>query len=279
MRAKTGHPLVLLGLCVGCGAPPLGEGEQATALSSAPREPVVVSFGGYDSCARGDTPRGTERWARAERLSQRLQRASPRWLRGCFDGGGTLRWTSSSAPTRVEGTRPEALAPVIRAVHELAGGRPVYVHGHSYGAWVAMQLAYALPPTTDLQMLVTVDPISPAHCTPSHYLAALASPLTAPWSLAGCQRAPTDFPSWARQRILARLPDGGWRHYYQRRFIPLRSSAFDAPGAPHRSYDVGPFLTHLGGAHPSWNAHVGADELSVVWYTFEASIAHALGLD
>jgi hypothetical protein len=53
----------------------------------------------------------------------------------------------------------------------------------------------------------------------------------------------------------------------------LRASDFDAPSA-HRRYDVSPFLTRLGGAHPSWNAHVGIDELSVVWHTFAASIAN-----
>jgi pimeloyl-ACP methyl ester carboxylesterase len=263
-------------LLAGCGAPGYTDDERATGLTHAPREPLVVSFGGFSSCADGPdgvTPAGTDRWARAEAVTREVTLGAPRWVRGCFDRAGRVHWITSAAPDTVQRTGFDVLAPLVRSVAERAGGSPVYLHGHSYGGWVAMHLAASLPASVQVRMLVTVDPISPAHCTPASYLVAAASPLTAPWTLAGCQRAPTDFSPGARRWILARLPDGAWRHYYQRGFIPLRASDFDAPSA-HRRYDVSPFLTRLGGAHPSWNAHVGIDELSVVWHTFAASIAN-----
>ncbi|MFO0624946.1 MAG: hypothetical protein U0325_04960 [Polyangiales bacterium] len=268
--------LALTLLLAGCGAPGYADDEHASGLTHTAREPLVVSFGGFSSCLDGPdgpTPRGTDRWDRAEAVAREVTLGAPRWVRGCFDRVGRVHWVTSAAPDAVQRTGFDVLAPLVRAVTERAGASPVYLHGHSYGAWVAMQLAAALPASVRVRMLVTVDPISPAHCTPASYAAAAASPLTAPWSLAGCQRAPTDVSAGARRWILARLPDGGWRHYYQRGFIPLRASDIDAPTA-HRRYDLSPFLTHLGGAHPSWNAHVGIDELSVVWHTFAVSIAN-----
>lgn len=45
---------------------------------------------------------------------------------------------------------------------------------------------------------------------------------------------------------------------------------------PHRTCDVSAFLTHLGGAHPAWNARVAIADLSIVWYPIEASIERDL---
>lgn len=273
--------LVLAAAFGGCAGDPSGTAATASGFARASAEPVIVTVGGFNSCYRttaGPTPAGSDRWAKSARLTQRFTHGDPRWVRGCFDGGGRLYWVSSAAPTVVRSTSTDALVPFVLAVAERAGGerRPVYLHGHSYGGWVAAQTAAALPSSVDLRMLVTVDPISPAHCAVASYLRAVASPAAAPWVLAGCQRAPTDVGADMRRWVLDRLPDGGWRHYYQRNFLPLRSSAFEGAPPPHRSYDVSAFLTHNGGAHPSWNAHSGIDELSVVWYTLEASIERDL---
>lgn len=273
MRAN----LSLLVLAFGCAGDPSGLGATAWRATRADVEPVIVTVGGFNSCLgtfAAPTPVGSDRWVKSAHLSQRFTHGDPRWVRGCFDGGGRLYWISSAAPSVVRSTTAGGLVPFVAAVAERAGGarRPVYLHGHSYGGWVAALTAAALPSSVSLRMLVTVDPISPSQCTPSSYLRALASPAAAPWILAGCQRAPTDLGVSARNAVVARLPDGGWRHYYQRNFIPLRSGPFEPPALPHRTYDLSAFLTHNGGAHPSWNAHTGIDELSVVWYTLEASI-------
>lgn len=270
-----------LSVCVACA--PAVEGESlSSSIERRGVEPVIVTLGGYTSCAadsRGPTPAGTARWTKSARLSARFSLGAPRWVRGCFDAGSRLYWVSSDAPGLVRSTTLDALSPFLAAVAERVGDtpRPVYLIGHSYGAWVAMHAAARLPAAAELRLLYTVDPISPNDCSVGSYLRAAASPLSAPWSLAGCQRAPTDISIDTRARILARTPDGGWRHYYQRNFVPLRSGAFSGAPSPHRSYDVSPLLTRSGGAHPSWNAHAGIDELSLVWYSFEASIERDRG--
>jgi pimeloyl-ACP methyl ester carboxylesterase len=267
---------------LGCMGDPSGLGVTASGSVRGEVEPVIVTVGGYSSCLgtfAAPTPAGSARWASSARLSARFARDEARWVRGCFDARGRLHWISSADPARVSVTTADALGPFVAAVAERAGGerRPVYLHGHSYGAWVAARTASTLPASVAVRMLVTVDPISPWHCTPASYFRAAAAPVAAPWLLAGCQRAPTDLSADERRGIVARLPEGGWRHYYQRNFLPLRSGPFDAPGAPHRSYDVSAFLSRNGGAHPSWNAHVGIDELAVVWFTLEQSIDYDLG--
>lgn len=270
-----------LGLLGGCTDAP-GGATTTSRIALAPREPVIVTLGGFDSCATGPlgpTPEGTARWETSARLSRRFAAEEPQWVRGCFDITSRLYWIASDAPTTVRSTTLDALGPFLDAVNGRVGDgarRPVFLLGHSYGGWLAMRAAWSLPPSADLRLLFTVDPISPNECTVGSYLRAVASPLTAPWSLAGCQHAPTDFTRSARQRIVTRVSDGGFRHYYQRNFVPLRSSAMEGDPQPHRTYDVSAFLTHLGGVHPAWNAHVAIADLSIVWYSFEASIERDL---
>lgn len=266
--------------CGGCAVDEPGDARAAAGIGRA-ADPVVVTLGGYNSCVAspsGPTPAGSDRWNKSARLTRRFSRGDPQWVRACFDDRGRLYWLSSVAPTLVRSTTTDALAPFFVAVAARLGreGRPLYVLGHSYGGWLAMHTVWSLPASADVRLLFTVDPISPAQCTAASYVRAAASPASAPWHLAGCQRAPTDFSPAARREVRGHLPDGGWRHYYQRNFLPLRSGPFDGAPQPHRSYDVSPFLTHNGGAHPSWNAHTGIDELAVVWYSFEASIEHDL---
>jgi pimeloyl-ACP methyl ester carboxylesterase len=241
--------------------------------------PVVVTLGGFNSCAvgpQGPTPRSTDRWTRSEALSNRFGGSDPRWVRACFDRASRLHFVSSANPAVVRTTTLDALGPFFDSIASLTEGaaHPLYVQGHSYGGWLGMYLVWYLPQSTDVRLLFAVDPISPAHCTVSSYLLALS---TAGTSLAGCQRAPSDFSAADRRYLRQRVRDGGWRHYFQRNFLPLRSSAYSDGAEPHRSYDLSPFLNR-NGARPSWNAHGGIAELSVVWYSFEASIATDLGL-
>lgn len=238
--------------------------------------PVLVTLGGFNSCAvsrEGPTPRGTERWDRAMQIVTRSGRSDTRWAHACFDRSSRLYWVSSAQSDRVASTSLDELSSFFDSVSALTAGgqRPLYVTGHSYGGWLAMYLVWYLPTRSDIALLATVDPISPAHCAVSSYLWALALPWTAASSLAGCQRAPSDFTVQDRQYLLSRVRAGGWRHYYQRNFWPLRSGPYSDSAPPSRSYDMSPFLTRSG-AHPSFNAHLGIAELSSIWYSIEASM-------
>ena len=63
--------------------------------------PVIVTIGGFNSCAvgsEGPTPMNTERWDRARALTARFARGDARWVRGCFDRQSRLYFIPSSAP-------------------------------------------------------------------------------------------------------------------------------------------------------------------------------------
>lgn len=246
--------------------------------------PVVVAMGGFKSCLDDGsgrmTPAGTARWNKAERISNRFADGAASWVRSCFDGVGNIFFVTSSAPQVAQRATIAEPIPFFRAILAETGdgARPLYLIGHSYGGWLGMYAAYWMPDRVRVNKLFTIDPISPYSCSWVDYAAAAASPITAPWLLQGCQEAPRDFDDGHKARIVGRLPERSWAHYYQRNFLPLRSDAF-AGVAPARNTDASPFLSVSdAGAHASWNAHVGVDELSVVWYSFEQSIAGDLSL-
>ncbi len=257
------------------------QSSEASGVVVTTASPVIVTLGGFTSCAAGRsaaTPAETDRWDRSVRLSERFSRGDQRWVRGCFDRASRLYFVSSQAPTVVQSTTLAELTPFFDAVAALTEGRqhPLYVMGHSYGGWLAMYLAWYLPTNTDIALLYAVDPITPAHCSASSYLWAVANPFNASAALAGCQRAPADFTLADRSYLREHVRAGGWRHFYQRNFVPLRSSAYTDGVTPHRSYDLSPMLTRTG-VYPSWNAHVGISELSLIWFGFESSIATDYG--
>jgi len=98
----------------------------------------------------------------------------------------------------------------------------IYIIGHSYGGWTAMQLVLHLNalkesgdiPDLNIAGLVTVDPISPEHCHPE------ASTILS--NSAGCTSFPPDINGAKRATIRDNVK--WWRHYYQG-FIFLHSDA------------------------------------------------------
>ena len=240
--------------------------------------PVIVSFSGFNSCSSingSTTPETTQRWNNSAALTNRHSNGNELWLRSCFDKWGKIHFISSLNPRIIRTANKDNFQNIVDTVLTLSneGKNPVFMTGHSHGAWLAMQLAFNLPDFVKIPALFTVDPISPNYCSPANYLLAILMPATAPGTLAGCLQAPPEFDSIARQVILNRLPEGAWRHFYQRNFLPLSSSAFSGPAQPHTSMDLSPFLSQFpAGARPSFNAHVGIDDLSSIWYSFDIAI-------
>lgn len=272
--------LALTSVFAGCAEE--NQSTQGAGVVRTEASPVVVTLGGFSSCAvsrSGPTPAGTDRWDQSVRISSRFARGDERWVRGCFDRSSQLHFISSQNPTVVQSTSLARLNPFFDAVAALTEGdrHPLYVMGHSYGGWLAMYLTCYLPLNTDIALLYTIDPISPVHCNVTSYVRALLLPLGAGTALAGCQRPPSDFTVEDRNYLRSHVRDGGWRHYYQRNFLPLRSNAYTDGATPHRTYDLSPLLTRTG-VHPSWNAHVGIAELSLLWMGFEGSIATDYGM-
>lgn len=247
-------------------------------LSTQPRtrpNPVIITMGGYNSCGediRGNsTPIGNERWTKGATLSEKFAGVTSLWIRSCFDKWGYVRYIWSGEPNIIRATQISDLTGFVSRIAVLSaqGRNPVFMIGHSYGGWMALEIARQLPEHVNVAGISTNDPISPRHCTPLNYVAALGDPIGA---LAGCRRAPSDITNEMRTQVLARIPTGAWRHYYQRNFIPLASSEFPGSAQPHLSQDLSPFLKLGSGVRPSFNAHTAIDQLSIVWYSFEVSI-------
>jgi hypothetical protein len=249
----------------------------------APRNPAIVVMGGFNSCLTdvngASTPVGSARWNNAAGLSARFAVGAQRWVRSCYDTSGNIFFIEAKAPGVVRRATVSDPSPFFQAVKDETddGQNPLFLLGHSHGGWLAMYTAYWLNDASDVRLLETVDPISPLNCTPSSYYTAIMSPATAPWMLAGCMEAPSDFTDAQLARISRRLPERAWIHYYQRNFLPLRSDAFRTATQPGSTLDLSPFLDVDDGVHPAWNAHTGIDELYAVWGTFENRIALDLG--
>lgn len=244
--------------------------------------PVIITMGGFNSCESSEgtsTPRGNHRWDQGARLSEKFAQESELWLRSCFDKWGNIHYISSLNRRRILTVTIDTLDEYLATISTLSerGRNPVFILGHSHGGWLALTTIHQLPSWVSVKLISTVDPISPKHCTPSNYIAAIAAPIFSGTVLEGCRQAPTDLNDSIRADILARIPDGSWRHYYQRNFLPLSSSAFGGSSLPHFTQDLSPFLSNFpSGARPSFNAHSGIAELSLVWYSFEVSLERAL---
>lgn len=262
--------MVFVVLFSGCG--PVSPSSVAS-IENVDANPVLVVMGGFSSCASGPsgwTPMNTRRWQRASRLSHQFAvNGEAYWLRSCWDRTGNIHFVSSRNYPNVTSVDLDGLSILRNMLSAEAGdNRPVYFVGHSHGGWLAMKLISAMGSRLNVKGLVTVDPISFSDCRPSHYLRAIAYPGTS--SLAGCSRAPS---AAATANVSRALENGTWRHFYQRNFIPLRSSAFNGSHRPDSSHDMSPFLSvSRGGAAASWNAHTGIDRLDSIWYMSEMMV-------
>lgn len=260
------------------------------------RVPVVVVMGGFRSCNYENglpTPKGKPRWYRAEDLEARLTQSefgtpaatAAKWVRTCYSSSGEIFYVTSAKPGSIRRATNADLSPFFLALAALAGGgddgHPVYIIGHSHGGWLAMMTAWGLPASVNVRSLFTVDPISPLECTWKNYVLASSSWFV-PWStnfcaVDGCQKAPSDFAVARRYQLLKRMPERGWWHYYQRNFLPLRSSSYEGGAQPYASYDVSPFLAvFAAGAHASTSAHVDIDGLNLIWEAFAEMMIYDL---
>lgn len=273
--ASSQYWLLIFASAVACSKLPTSK----MAGSQSPRpEPVVVTMGGYNSC-RSDssgkpTPMGTERWKKSARISSKYAAARELWVRACFDTKANIHYVSSASPNTVKTASVSDPLPFFKAIdaHVVDESTPVFLIGHSHGGWLAMYTAFWLPSDVPVKRLFTVDPISPRSCTSESYYSSLLSKS----ALQGCQASPGDFSEAELSKIVNRLPAQAWSHFYQRNFLPLRSSAFTGSAKPGLSQDLSPFLkVGPGAARPSIVAHIAIDDLSLVWHGFETVI----GLD
>lgn len=255
--------------------------------------PVFVAIGGFNTCKRNRSgnlaPEGTgfvahiaELQAHAHTLIRRNVRTKlgaqidvtpyvrPRWVIACHDKAGYLYYRSAQSPS-LRRIAYQNLRPLVAAVEAETGDRsqhPVIVAGHSHGGWAAMQLALQLKPKIRLRRLLTIDPISASKCRPRTYWDLLTGGPDGVYAFQACLEAPSDITPVQRQKIINRIPNNSWQHFYQRNFLPLHSSAFPGGAQPGFSQDVSPFLdAWLHGAAATHKAHSRIGHLQLIWHS------------
>lgn len=100
---------------------------------------------------------------------------------------------------------------------ETGTSRPVFFMGHSHGGWLAMQLAMRAADKVPVKGILTIDPISRIHCSPSDY--------GVTGSAAGCTEFPRDLTPEIRRSLALAVPL--WRNFYQSNTANLHSGAAD----------------------------------------------------
>jgi hypothetical protein len=105
----------------------------------------------------------------------------------------------------------------------------VLLYGHSYGGWLVTRIGLALRSAgvAHLDRLVTIDPISPLHCSPGTYWRHIAGHVeslafTSILPVIGCDRFPPDIDAQAAAD-LGRYA-GRWVNAYQLRWPFLHSA-------------------------------------------------------
>jgi pimeloyl-ACP methyl ester carboxylesterase len=178
---------------------------------------LLVLFGGHDSCAPGPLDQVMAKPFFA------LQQSMPQsaYVASCY---GALTYTAhvrrSGDDGRVaERSNEELIADVI-ALARATDEHAVAIVGHSYGGWLALQTALALPPDVRLVSLTTIDPISQRSCVRPLLGIRAVSEALGDATDAACQRFPDDVGAAQRAR-LARSTI--WRNYFQDRTRLLRS--------------------------------------------------------
>lgn len=128
--------------------------------------------------------------------------------------------TNMSSSQDVVTTAPDDM---IKQVEDMLRGLPnpqLFIIGHSYGGWTAMELARRLVGSFAVRHLVTLDPISKVLCTPDTFLTYASQYKT---GAPECTTAPRDFTP---DQII-RIADGvdRWTNYYETASMYLHADA------------------------------------------------------
>lgn len=182
--------------------------------------PVLAFFGGYTSCGTGDTGDPFKQDLKAffdgamAKLEAKLG-AEPKFVITCY----TLSYESILYRiSGEEGVKDKLIEGMESDFEDFLGtleNPELFLVGHSYGGWTAMDVAIKRSPGVKVKAIVTLDPISHTDCTTNDVIEAAFNPIP------GCTRAPEDF---SPEKIKALAEDAGeWLNYWQDKVSFLHS--------------------------------------------------------
>jgi pimeloyl-ACP methyl ester carboxylesterase len=244
----------------------------SSAKSHVENTPIILVLGGYQSCplsrelvvmpTAGTIAKMEPGITALKSDFERAHGQTPKFLFACYTG--ILRdmtldrlelWISYQSnfgskqvhKLRSSGIRDRsAISPLYRTVSDFVdplSNPKIYIVGHSYGGWSAIQVAQELGDRGfHVSGLTTIDPINPVLCKPRALAGNILSSGSAPL---GCLTAPSDFDSRIFQHV------SWWRNFYQKQTTILHSDAiqqleFYNPGTDRKS-DFGNSLIRKNG--------------------------------
>lgn len=288
--------LMVFCLATACRTPtPVAAVQSAAPLST--ERVALVYMGGFNSCG-GGTPRGLAGIEHFDHLRASLAAAGKKvsYVLACYNGltSGTIRWLSSAAPDEIyalDWRKPGDPGQVFDEASRLTDAFtvPLFMIGHSYGGWLAANMAAnvvaAHPELAGVvKGLYTIDPISPYHCNQVKYAATVArsqgilgGPADEP-----CQRAPLQlgkadgvtYPAAIANNAdgklfgFVRMAAKSWLNFYQEKDFLHSSPVIGGDGFPENKlmpYD-GPILSFAG------TPHLKIHKSEAVWAAIGAAI-------
>ncbi len=230
---------------------------------AAQSETVYLVSGGYVSC-RTSWNKPTD--APLFRMAK-TKLAPTAFVASCYGSNSTsLEFVGDHGEAPVTAGVPELTEAVRARLLEAGEGAKLVILGHSYGGWVALQVAAALGPDVSIAYLATIDPISTKLCPPSNFASSISGSASVPYP--PCTMAPGDLAaSFGELRSLG-IP---WTQFYQDRYRYLKSSAI-AEATTNRYLDY-PALTDFW----AFEAHAVMDQDPRVWETLTHDLASITG--
>lgn len=184
-------------------------------------ETLLVLIGGHSSCAPGPLGQVMVKPFFAMRRDLLNSGHTTSFLLSCYGPLSYQAYTQRShdlGHTRTVDN--DTVIDLVIAEARQTSKKQVAIIGHSYGGWLALQIALALPTDLKLLSLTTIDPISQKVCRRHNLGIRTVSAALGDDVEAACQRFPDDVDQMQR----ARLAEGAlWRNYFQKQTTLLRS--------------------------------------------------------
>lgn len=223
------------------------QSEQASLVKDdeAQRRPVVfVVSGGFSSCGSVDADQrrdgawrtwgnpGAMDMIRAldpvrDQYKQQFGHDSA-FVISCYNGKSSdYIYFFSSADRKLRYTKWRELNPIYDEVNRFSTTHDVIVVGHSYGGWLAMNVAKNIN-VERRRALFTIDPISPNNCAQFSYARGAAASTFGGSGVQGCTEFPGDLDTNFTGAIKAAF--GRWNHFYQTQYGPIHSNVLNNTG-------------------------------------------------
>ncbi|MBF0443772.1 MAG: hypothetical protein HQK54_17825 [Oligoflexales bacterium] len=235
---------------------------------------VLFFMGGFNSCSAagasaGRTPLGTTLYQKSNAVLSNQEKSQYLLTYSCF-GTDPNQVTVYHPKTNSMETISvsQFLSNSVSQINQAYPGSSIHIMGHSYGGNLALLLSNEfIKRGSQIETLITIDPISPIQCIPASYITYAIGQMINYGNGGklqenpGCDRAPASGGTLNLMTI--RGQTDRWSNFYQTEFIPLHSSAINEA---HENR-----LLSSGGT-ASRDFHTEIQESDEIWTLFRNSV-------